>query len=71
MVVLGYFASSLWNDCNFFSVRGLEPFGKRRKEFGKAKGRKAERAGASPRRDEGERHLNSYKSQNAGTRCFP
>jgi len=27
--------------------RGLEPFGKRRKEFGEAKGRKAERAGAS------------------------
>ena len=27
--------------------RGLEPFGKRRKEFGEAKGRKAERAGVS------------------------
>jgi hypothetical protein len=30
-----------------FSVGRLEPFGKRRKEFGEAKGRKAERAGAS------------------------
>jgi hypothetical protein len=40
------------------AVKGLEPFGTRRREFGGAEGRKAERAGASKSNESDKLHPN-------------